>query len=248
MRNLLFLLLFFTSQLLAQYADSVFTDIEQMPCFSGCSAFLAGTEEQRNCSDQAAKAFISNQIIYPREAKEAGVEGVVYVSFVIDQNGEVKDIHLLNDIGAGCGQEAMRVLKSMPKWEPGVHEEDKVKVRLNLPVHFYFKDDKEDLAYGYTLVWGNLKDSEVSRKALRKNLNRSPMLFDPKGKEVILNELIFSYKKNNKIRTESSTGKITDTMKRLVKKIKKGSHFSIVAILQKDGKFIEVNKAFLVLR
>ncbi len=248
MQKLLFFLLFFAGQLSAQYADSVFIHVEQMPYFPGCSDFPIGSEERRICSDQAVKTFISNHITYPQKAKDAGAEGIVYASFIVDQTGQVKNIHLLNDVGAGCGQEAVRVLKSMPQWEPGIYQGEKVKVRMNLPIHFYFRDDKVDLAYGYTLVWGDLKNYRVSRKELRRNLSRSPMLFDPEGKEILLNELIFTYKRNNKINKESSTGNMTDRMKNFIRKLKKGGLFSIVAVLQKEGNFIEVNKEFMVVK
>lgn len=81
-------------------------------------------------------AFLKKNIIYPQVAIDNGIRGIVPVSFVINPDGSVSDVTVLNDIGGGCGKEAMRVVKQMPKWSPGEANGKAVRVRQVLPVHF----------------------------------------------------------------------------------------------------------------
>lgn len=86
-------------------------------------------------------AFLQRHLVYPEEAKEKGISGTVYVTFVVEKNGTITNINALNDIGGGCGLEAMRVVKMMPRWKPGIKNGNVVRVKYNLPVKFLI--DKE---------------------------------------------------------------------------------------------------------
>ena len=81
-------------------------------------------------------AFLKKNIIYPQVAIDNGIRGIVPVSFVINPDGSVSDVTVLNDIGGGCGKEAIRVVKQMPKWSPGEANGKAVRVRQVLPVRF----------------------------------------------------------------------------------------------------------------
>lgn len=83
--------------------------------------------------------FISDNLKYPRMAVENGTKGVVYVTFVVEMDGSITDIKLLDGIGDGCEQEAMRVVAMMPKWKPGMTDGKPVRVQCNLPVRFRLK-------------------------------------------------------------------------------------------------------------
>ena len=63
----------------------------------------------------------------------------MYVTFVVEKDGSVTGVRVLRDIGGGCGQEAIRVIKSMPKWTPGKQRGKNVRVQYNLPVNFSLK-------------------------------------------------------------------------------------------------------------
>ena len=84
----------------------------------------------------ALSLFIANNIKYPQLAKENNIEGRVYVTFVVEKDGSVGQVKVLRDIGGGCGQEAVRVVKSMPKWKPGKQRGKPVRTQFNLPVSF----------------------------------------------------------------------------------------------------------------
>jgi TonB family protein len=77
--------------------------------------------------------FIKNNLKYPSEAKINKTTGTVYVSFIVETNGTLTNFKILKDIGDGCGEEAIRVIKTMPKWKPG-EKEDGTKVRAGYNV------------------------------------------------------------------------------------------------------------------
>ena len=102
--------------------EEVFLVVEEDPEFPG------GLE--------ALSHFIADNIKYPQLAKENNITGKVYVSFVVEKDGRVGQVKILRDIGGGCGNEAVRVVKSMPKWKPGKQRGKPVRTQFNLPVSF----------------------------------------------------------------------------------------------------------------
>jgi periplasmic protein TonB len=80
--------------------------------------------------------YLNKEIVYPQRAISAGVSGKVIVSFDIDTEGNVNNIHVLKGIGFGCDEEAVRVVKNMPKWKPAVQNGNKVAIRMSLPIMF----------------------------------------------------------------------------------------------------------------
>jgi protein TonB len=83
--------------------------------------------------------FLSSNMMYPERAKLMGIEGTVFVSFVVDEEGNVGRIKILKGIGGDCDEEAMRVVAKMPKWKPGRNAGQNVKVMFNLPIRFVMK-------------------------------------------------------------------------------------------------------------
>ena len=84
-----------------------------------------------------------DNLSYPQEALDEGIQGTVYVSFIVEKDGSISHIKVLRDIGGGCGEEAMRVVALMPKWEPGTQRGKPVRVQFNMPVKFTLSDGKE---------------------------------------------------------------------------------------------------------
>ena len=103
-------------------SGEIFTVVENQPEYPGGEAALYAN-------------FINN-IRYPREAKDSGVSGTVFLTFIVEKDGTCPDIRVLRDIGGGCGEEAIRVLKMMPPWNPGKQRGIPVRVQLTLPVRF----------------------------------------------------------------------------------------------------------------
>ncbi|MEI7978728.1 MAG: energy transducer TonB [Bacteroidota bacterium] len=84
--------------------------------------------------------YLSTELHYPKVALENNVTGKVLISFVIDKNGEIGEIEVLRKVGFGCDEEAMRVIKNMPKWNPGQQNKRKVNVRMLIPIVFEVND------------------------------------------------------------------------------------------------------------
>ncbi len=100
----------------------IFTVVENDPEFPG------GME--------ALYKYLRDNIKYPQLARDNNITGRVYVTFVVEKDGSIANPRVLKDIGGGCGQEAIRVVKSMPKWTPGKQRGKAVRVQFNLPVSF----------------------------------------------------------------------------------------------------------------
>jgi protein TonB len=105
--------------------EEIFTIVEKMPEFPG------GIE--------ALFSYLGENIKYPDMAKDAHIEGKVYITFVVDKDGSIAGVKVLRGIGGGCDEEAIRVVKSMPKWYPGQQRGKSVRVQYNLPINFILK-------------------------------------------------------------------------------------------------------------
>jgi len=110
------------SIVVADSLSPVFVIVEEMPSF-------AGGETKRN-------EYLAKNIVYPDFATKKGIQGTVYVSFIIDTVGSVTKVRLLRGIGGGCDEEAMRVISEMPKWIPGRQNGKAVRVVYNMPIYF----------------------------------------------------------------------------------------------------------------
>jgi len=80
--------------------------------------------------------FVSKNLKYPAQARRMGIEGKVFVHFVVDKDGSLNDIKVVRGIGAGCDVEVMRIIDMSPKWNPGKQRGNPVKVRMILPITF----------------------------------------------------------------------------------------------------------------
>ncbi|UZR92843.1 energy transducer TonB [Chondrinema litorale] len=80
--------------------------------------------------------FVKKKIKYPNQAKRIGVEGKVYVQFVVDKDGSITEVTAIRGIGAGCDEEAVRILSLAPKWNPGKQRGRPVKQRIVIPINF----------------------------------------------------------------------------------------------------------------
>lgn len=101
---------------------TAFTVVEEDPSFPGGMDSLY--------------AWLANNIQYPKTAREYGIVGKVYVTFVVEPDGSITDPKILRDIGGGCGKEVLRLVRMMPKWNPGKQRGKTVRVQFNLPVIF----------------------------------------------------------------------------------------------------------------
>jgi len=88
---------------------------------------------------EAFNTYIMKEITYPLEARQAGVEGRVDVEFVVDKDGSIAHVEAIRGIGAGCDEEAVRVVKTVPRFKPATQNGKPVRVRMVVPVVFQLK-------------------------------------------------------------------------------------------------------------
>jgi len=101
---------------------NIFTVVEKQPEFPG--------------GISAMKHFLTDYLVYPADAKQIGISGTVYISFVVYEDGSIRNISVKRGIGGGCDEEAVRIVKLMPKWNPGKQRTKAVRVQMLLPVSF----------------------------------------------------------------------------------------------------------------
>jgi len=107
----------------------VFTVVEEQPKYPG--------------GNQEMFKFLGRNIKYPTKAANNNVQGKVFLQFVVTTDGDVRDIKVLKGIGAGCDEEAARVLALFPKWTPGKQDGKPVNVQFTLPVNFQLEESDE---------------------------------------------------------------------------------------------------------
>jgi len=105
--------------------QEIFTIVEDMPSFPGGEAKLM--------------EYLGKNTKFPPLAKDAGIQGIVYVTFVIAKDGSIDNVKVLRGIGGGCDEEALRVIKNMPKWTPGKQRGRAVRVQYNIPIRFILR-------------------------------------------------------------------------------------------------------------
>jgi len=103
-------------------ASEVFVIVEDMPEFPG--------------GELALRKWIANNIKYPVIAAENGIQGKVYVQFVVDKNGAITNARIARGVDPSLDQEALRVVNNLPKWKPGMQRGKPVRVSYTVPINF----------------------------------------------------------------------------------------------------------------
>ena len=110
------------AQTAATGEEMVFKVVEHPPEFPGGPAALTD--------------YVQKNVKYPPEAQKAGLKGKVYINFIVETDGSLTDIQVMNGLGEGCDEEAVRVIEAMPNWQPGTQSGRAVRVRFRMPVLF----------------------------------------------------------------------------------------------------------------
>jgi TonB family protein len=109
-------------------SEEVFTIAERMPSFEG------GTQELNR--------YLLKNLRYPASARRAKVEGFVMVGFIVGEDGYVRQPTVIQSIGFGCEEEALRLILNMPRWQPGMQQGHPVAVAYNLAVNFVLEPNQ----------------------------------------------------------------------------------------------------------
>ncbi len=104
------------------FDDIVLTNVDKKPSYPGGKSKMV--------------SFLNDNLIYPQMAIESNVSGVVSVEFIIRRDGKIDSVKVISGIGAGCDEESIRVVGSMPNWIPARYHDREVSVRYTLPIRF----------------------------------------------------------------------------------------------------------------
>lgn len=111
-----------------QSESPVFVVVENQPEYNG--------------GQEAMMKYLVGAVKYPEEARKKGIQGPVYISFIVNEDGSISNVKCLRGIGGGCDEEAIRVVKAMPNWIPGTQKGKAVRVQFNLPIKFTLSNEK----------------------------------------------------------------------------------------------------------
>lgn len=102
--------------------DTPFDVVEQMPEFPG--------------GQEAMMQFLRQEVKYPKEAEEKGLQGRVVVRYIIEKDGSISEVEIAKSVNEYLDAEAIRVVNAMPKWKPGKQKGENVRVKYTLPISF----------------------------------------------------------------------------------------------------------------
>ena len=103
----------------------VFAYVEQMPSFPG--------------GETALMKYIAENLRYPSVSKDQGIQGLVIIKFVVTDTGNVGEIQIVKSLDPNCDREALRLVKTLPKFHPGRHQGKPVNVWYQIPIRFMIK-------------------------------------------------------------------------------------------------------------
>lgn len=128
MKTILTLLLLCPFLLLSQQEED--TTIVDVPDKE--AEFTGGNTARNN--------YLSENLVYPEKSMMKNEQGRVYVEFVVELDGSITHVKILKGVSRRLNKEAKRIVKSMPKWEPGESEGERVRVRCRIPINFVLTD------------------------------------------------------------------------------------------------------------
>ncbi len=102
--------------------DVIFVFVEERPSFPG--------------GEEALYEFLSKNVQYPEAAREKAITGQVLVSFIVEKDGAISNIKIMRNLEEGCGEEVVRVIQTMPRWNPAKQRGKPVRCQFNIPVDF----------------------------------------------------------------------------------------------------------------
>lgn len=238
-----FFLFFLGTTLIAQTEDSsILTSVDIPPLFEGCDDPLISEDQRQACSVPKIQAFINQNIVYPDSARARNIEGVVVVRFSVTAKGKISDLELIRTIGAGCGQEAMRVVRMMPDFRPALRNGIAVATKMTLPIRFKkIAEAKANNKNLYQVHWGTVYQNKITKEALKPLLKRYFLVRDYYGNTYDVSFLTLKLEhKGKELVLETRGNTLSKEMLKSLKKVRVGELIKIEAMIQKNYQDIEV--------
>ncbi|HPT03119.1 MAG TPA: TonB family protein [Bacteroidales bacterium] len=180
--------------------------------------------------------FLQQTLHYPDIARQEGIHGTVYLTFIIEKDGSIHDIQILKGIGGGCDEEAIRMIQAMPKWIPARKNGQPVSVRYNMSTKFVLEgmsDNDQDTDYQKGLERINAKEYEKAIKSFSKSIEYNGLNF----RESYANRGICKYYLDDKIGAINDIIKAKDYNAQDYKKAIEAVFYNIATDFLKEKEF-----------
>ena len=145
-----------------EMANEVFNIVEEMPKPDG--------------GINKFNKYVSRNIKYPKKAMEMGIEGKVFIRFIVEEDGAVAGVNVIKGLGAGCDEEAVRVVRESPRWKPGRQNGRAVKTRMVVPVNFSINNQVD---YETGLMLKMARQSDFSMRSQKAKYYRARRFYAP---------------------------------------------------------------------
>lgn len=247
--SLLFLATFVysTSILQAQDSTALLKTVDIPPLFEGCADPLISASQRQNCSAPKIQQFIRAHLSYPDSARARGVEGMVVVRFSVSETGMITDLELLRNIGAGCGQEALRVVRMMPNFTPAYRNGKAIATKMTLPIRFTQKQSK-DPKMGYRVEWGATYTNKITKTELKLLLRRQLMVRDAYGEMYDPQFITLKIETPNKdIELETRGGQLSREMHQALKRVRPRHRMTWYLTIKDKYEEIEVSRVLEII-
>jgi protein TonB len=114
--------------------------VEELPIYPGCEAAVAASREEGfACFNRMIIALVSRNVVYPKKARQKGIEGKVYVRFIIEKDGYVSNVEVVRSVDPELDAEAARVIKMLPRMAPAKVNGKPVRITYTIPINFRLK-------------------------------------------------------------------------------------------------------------
>lgn len=147
MRYFMLILSLFATSIYGQESDSLLVEEEVYTIVHEPAQFPGGIEFYYD--------YLTMQLRYPKSAQKSGIQGRVFVQFIVEKDGAITNAKVVKGIGGGCDEEALRVIQSMPNWNPGRVEGQPVRQKMMQNVQF--------------IIYNAVKKSKKKRKGQKNN-------------------------------------------------------------------------------
>lgn len=218
------------------------------PLFQGCDDPLISPEQRQACSAPKLQAFVQEHLSYPDSARLNGVEGVVLIRFHVSEEGAITEVELLRDIGSGCGQEAMRVVRTMPNFTPARREGQPIATSMVLPIRFKLPESsvvRQEQAY--QLGWGTAYHETFSKKQLANLAKRHLIVRDAYGQEYEVKRIQMVVRTPRKTSTLTANGSFfSPTMRKALQRLRPYHRITWVATIEAKHQPINVQKTWTI--
>lgn len=195
------------------------------PIFEGCDDPLISEEQQVHCSKEKLVDYVQRKISYPDSSALKGVQGLIVLRFTVDVNGSVTMVELLRGLDRACNEEALQVVRSLPKFIPAQLNKHPTNATLVLPVRFGLNNLMESPTESlYHWHWAKTPKQHISKRQLDSMIQDFPFVRSAAGLNFRIEKLELTYIRGKKVIGAKlrDEGKWTAAMLDIFKKARKG--------------------------